>query len=160
MSLPQSTQQASRCIGQPRRPPYSVALTLALLALGGCFLLPSEPDQREFSFDIQGTVRSGLGGEPIDQARVVLYKTVFTGSGSKSGGTVREVIQTEFSTADGRYWIQASFRDTRCGLVTVGARSSGHANGDISLNFAGGTEACHGTPVVIDFMLTPDEGSE
>lgn len=160
MSRPQSSRHAGRCIGQPLRPAFSLALTLALLALGGCFSLPSEPHQREFSFDIQGTVRSGVDGEPIDQARVVLYKTVFTGSGSESGGTFREVIQTEFSTADGRYWIQASFRDTRCGLVTVGARSSGHANGDISLNFVGRREACHGTPVVIDFMLTPDEGSE
>lgn len=157
MSRPQSTRPASRCIGQRRRPAYSLALALALLALGACSL-PSERDEYEFSFEIQGTVRSGVDGGPIDQARVVLYRSITTGF--KSGRSFREVIQTEFSAADGSYRIQASFRDTHCGFVYVGARSPGHADKDVSLIFVGGNEACHGTPVRVDLMLTPEEGSE
>lgn len=81
-------------------------------------------------------------------------------TGFRSGRSFREVIHTEFSTTDGNYRIQATLRDTHCGFLTMGARSPGHAAGDVSLHFVGGTEACHGTPVVIDFMLASGEGSE
>lgn len=168
MRRSQSSQHASRCIGQHRRPEYSLALALALLSLGACSV-PSEPVgssdpfgssgpvKHEFSFDVQGTVQSGADGGPIDRAWIVLYRSISTGFKS---GARREAFQTEYSAADGTYRIQASFRDTHCGFVYVGARSPGHVDRDVSLISVGGTGACHGTPVRVDLMLTPDEGSE